>query len=407
VNYLKDDGLSKNNIPTEWSQWFNYPEKNLHGQLWSAYFIFNSSEYGNENFINKFHKVFWDEKLIRTFKPVTIEIQKKNYKEDIVDGIGFNIHLNKTPYSKDFPAFFKLSGDKLLKKSNPRTFFKNKGFRSFELYDQGSLEYVGAYCFVYTLIDQLKIAFSELEPLFGVLDSYSYVSSRKGKDPREFAHGLTFYGKEMVEQIGKEKLLQAPKGCSAYHVEEIDHGGVMLQIHENPICKIPPAHRRKIVNYLGLKPKKVAKQKVPDWMSKVDIPSPVTEAKERSLSLVIGLNVIDIQLSKDVSFYDYVYKALPARYQESDVKAKFVIASWFNSLDLGLEAHLSGSFLDKDFEVFIGQKIGGQNEFMKNISQLDLSKIEAVRGSVAVKLKELGFNEEPCLNFLFYHFEAI
>ena len=111
--------------------------------------------------------------------------------------------------------------------------------REFDLTRRSRVEY---------LIGFMKRAFRVLKPEFGWCDLYDYLLKFDKKDPREGAFGLMFYGKEMVEQLGRDRILGAP----VYAAEEMGNG-IMLQLVEHPFSIQRVKVRNQLIKHLGLK----------------------------------------------------------------------------------------------------------------------------------------------------------
>lgn len=99
------------------------------------------------------------------------------------------------------------------------------------------------------LTRRLQIACDALTPRFGAVDLFTRnILPNRTLDLRRFAWGVTIYGPELVERIGREKLLKTP----TYKVEELPWGGVWVQVTENPFLA-DAADKRAVETYLDLK----------------------------------------------------------------------------------------------------------------------------------------------------------
>ena len=85
------------------------------------------------------------------------------------------------------------------------------------------------------------------QPLFAWGGDFYYLLKFEEQDARKHFFPVTFYGKEMTESIGREKLLSAP----VWKAEELG-GGVFLQVQENPFYKAYVRSLKKVEKYLGL-----------------------------------------------------------------------------------------------------------------------------------------------------------
>ncbi len=86
------------------------------------------------------------------------------------------------------------------------------------------------------------------KPLYSWGGDFYYLVEFNGKDARKYFFPVTFYGKEMVEVIGRDCLLSAP----VWKAEEIG-GGVLLQVAENPFLKVKANALKKVEEHLNLK----------------------------------------------------------------------------------------------------------------------------------------------------------
>lgn len=101
-------------------------------------------------------------------------------------------------------------------------------------------------------LNLMKSIFDYIQPEFGWSDHFDYLLKVQGKNPTKEIFGINYYGKEMVNNIGKDKLLSSP----IYKVIESDWGGIILQFAENPfILDININNRKKMIKkikeYLG------------------------------------------------------------------------------------------------------------------------------------------------------------
>ncbi|MBW1784899.1 MAG: hypothetical protein JRL30_29670 [Deltaproteobacteria bacterium] len=395
----KDDAIDG------WSQEFEYREpKNNYNQQFSAIFVFEKEQFKTEDFQKKAISLLWDEKAVSELekrKAGYKEMMEKQMHEEFPQGKGIYIHLRSSPYDENTKGFFDVGGDYELSTREPQFFYKKLGYRSVEFTNQISLEKMKDYAYVQANITYFKKIFAELNPVFGYFDTYDYVYSMKQKDPRQYVFGLTFYGKEMVEQIGKEKILSAP----AYKVEEFPHGGIMLQIHENPVCYIDWPHRRKIISHLGLKTKKPDKTGIPGWLEGTRIPSEVLIPQKKETMVIVGLNADEMELEEDLSLFEHFKKKiLPGI--KSVHEPEFAFASWFNEQDTGLEAFVSGNMFALEYKVFVGEKVGSLEGFDSMYGDVDPEKIKEAEPRVKRKFEKLGFDEKPFIYFLDYHVEG-
>ena len=201
----------------------------------------------------------------------------------------------------------------------------------------------------------------------------------------------------MVEQIGREKLLSAP----VFRVEEFDNGGIMLQIHEHPISDIKWPYRKRIMDHLGLKPKKLEPPKIPEWLSRAKKPpTRIKVDKKREVSVVVGVNADDLDLGGNLSLYrHYVEKVHPRVKAEVDEAIAF--AKWFNGLDLGLEAFISGTSIEDEYEVYVGRRGGGLLDY-KGHDRVDAQGLTTMKDKVVEAFDKLGFKVEPSVQLLLY-----
>jgi hypothetical protein len=97
------------------------------------------------------------------------------------------------------------------------------------------------------LVDYWRTAVGMFQPEWAVIDHMPNIRKR-GTALRQYAWGVSIYGPELVEKIGREKLLKTP----AYKVEELPWGGVWVQVAENPFTA-PAETKRAVEKYLELK----------------------------------------------------------------------------------------------------------------------------------------------------------
>ena len=189
--------------------------------------------------------------------------------------------------------------------------------------------------------DYLKSAFQFLEAPFGWCGLYDDMVKYKRKDPRDHVHGLTFYGKELTERIVREKLQSAP----VYSVKELENGGVIMMLADQPFFPPPREYRKRVSDHLGLKPKRSMKPKVPEWMQSTTV-GRVSRPKKDSISLIAGAKAESVMIrnvsESETNLFDYFVEFVhEAKNLKSNEKEAFV--AWFNKLECGLETFLSGS----------------------------------------------------------------
>ncbi len=95
----------------------------------------------------------------------------------------------------------------------------------------------------------MRNAFDCLEPEFGWGCLYDDLYDGLEGDARRTVWGINYYGKELVDKIGKGKLL-SQRGI--FNVEERPWGGVILQLTENPFVAVPAQLKEKIVKDLKI-----------------------------------------------------------------------------------------------------------------------------------------------------------
>ncbi len=261
---------------------------------------------------------------------------------------------------------------------------------------------------VYWFIDFMKKVFLFIGSEFAWSDHFDYLLKHRNDDARQYIFGLTFYGKEMVEQIGREKLLTAP----VYKVEEFENGSIMLQLHEHPFCKIPEKERRPILKHLGIKrPKKV---KPPAWIKK-KAPKRFKLQQEANIGLIIGVNAAEIKL-KGIpgTLFDFYEENIHVKLRDNDeipVAAGFM--RWFDSLETGLNAYASGSDESGEeggeYETFIGLPVHEPTGILTKkgdtfipIHEINGSGIPSIFEEVREKLKKLFIENDPQLYSVVY-----
>ena len=258
---------------------------------------------------------------------------------------------------------------------------------------------------VYWFINFMKKVFLYLDAEYGWADHFDYLYQHRNDDARQYVFGLVFYGKEMVTKIGREKLLSAP----AYKMEELENNSIMLQFHEHPFSKIPEKERRPILKYLGIK--QPPKAKTPKWLKK-RAPKAIKLEKEAKVKLVVGVNSSDVVFEgMSQNLFDFYCETIHHKLKNAeDIPNAIGFKTWFNGLDTGLEAFVSGSDEsgDDEFEAFIGQPINNPLDIFStdgkfsSVHELDIATIEPVFGTVKEKFTNLCINKEPQFHILLY-----
>jgi hypothetical protein len=87
------------------------------------------------------------------------------------------------------------------------------------------------------------------QPKFAVMDDFGLnVRKRRQKDLSAYAWGVTIYGPDLVERIGRDRIMSSP----AFLVKELPWGAFWVQASENPFQ--PSAEKKKeLEKYLNLK----------------------------------------------------------------------------------------------------------------------------------------------------------
>ena len=105
---------------------------------------------------------------------------------------------------------------------------------------------------VNTYINVLSSAFDSFKPVCmwaGLWIDYHWdIAEVLHKLPHERVYGAAFYGKGMVDLIGRERLLSAP----VWRVDERPWGGIVLQLEENPFNLENKELPEKVIKYLDL-----------------------------------------------------------------------------------------------------------------------------------------------------------
>ena len=265
---------------------------------------------------------------------------------------------------------------------------------------------------VYWFIDFMKKVFLYLNAEYAWSDHFDYLFKHKYDDARQYVFGLTFYGKEMVEQIGRDKLLSAP----VYKVEELENGGIMLQLHDHPFCKLPEKERRPILKHLGIKRPKKAKP--PEWIKK-RAPKRIKLEEEAKVGLIVGVNASEVKL-KGIpgTLFDFYCENIHGKlrdYEEIPYAVGFV--RWFDGLDTGLRAYAAGS--DEggeeggDYEAFIGLPVLEPTDILTKegdtfipVHDLDIGIVPRVFHKVEERLKALSIDAMPRLYSLVHLFQG-
>lgn len=89
-------------------------------------------------------------------------------------------------------------------------------------------------------------ALSVFEPEFAYGDIDANVVKHTGDDPRKKVWPILVYGGEMVKDVGRERLIEAP----VFRVDELAYGGICLQVAENPFTA-KKTEFRKLADYLN------------------------------------------------------------------------------------------------------------------------------------------------------------
>jgi len=260
---------------------------------------------------------------------------------------------------------------------------------------------------VYWFIDLMKRVFLYLDAEHCWADHFDYLYKRRNDDARNYIFGLNFFGKAMVEQIGREKLLSAP----VFKVEEFENGSIMLQVHEHPFCKIPEKIRRAVGRHLGIAPPK--KVKSPKWIAKHP-PKGITLAMEWALALVAGVDASEVKIpgvSHGDLFAFYCEEIHPNIEDGEGIPRAIGFREWFNNLNTGLKAFVAGSDEsgEDDFSAFIGKAVGeyrhlesGDEMAVLPVPVAQVDEIGKVVEDVKKELKKLKIGKEPGLHTLLF-----
>ena len=258
---------------------------------------------------------------------------------------------------------------------------------------------------VYWFINFMKKVFVYLDGEYGWADHFDYLRKHKYDDARRLIYGLTFYSREMVEQIGRERLLTAP----VYRVEELENGGIMLQLHEHPFCKIPERLRNPILKHLGIK--KPKRPKPPQWIKK-KAPTGIKLKREAKVQLIAGVNASDVLLEGlPQNLFDFYCEEIHPRVSNFEYTPYAVgFQKWFNGLNTGLEAFAAGS--DEtggdEFEAYIGLPVGKARDVFASVEKfapvhsLNISEVKPVLEMVRNRLRELKIKNEPEIYSILY-----
>jgi hypothetical protein len=267
---------------------------------------------------------------------------------------------------------------------------------------------------VYWFMDLMKKVFLYLDAEYCWCDHFDYLYKHRNHDAREYLFGLNFYGREMVEKIGKEKLLTAP----VYKVEELDNGSIMLQLHEHPFCKIPESERKPILKHLGIKRKRKAKP--PVWV-KTRAPGRIKLEMKAYTNLVVGLNASKVMLKGrgESLFAFYCENVHPKLGNAEETPCAVGFKHWFDNLEMGLRGFASGSDesgeTGGDYKAFIGLPVDKPRDVFSGkpedgklipVHQLPLEKVGSVSREVRERLTTLGSKEEPQLWSLLYLYQG-
>jgi len=260
---------------------------------------------------------------------------------------------------------------------------------------------------VYWFIDLMKRVFLYLDAEHCWGDHFDYLYKRRKDDARNYIFGLNFFGKKMVEKIGREKLMTAP----VFMVEEFDNGSIMLQVHEHPFCKIPEKIRRQVGKHLGIAPPK--KVKPPTWITKHP-PKGITLEMEWAMALVAGVDASEVKIPglPHGNLFEYYCEEVHSKIEDGEgIPRAIGFKEWFNGLNTGLEAFVAGSDEtgEDEFSAFIGRAVGEYKHLetrgeMAILPVADSSpeRIGKLVGEVKKDLKKLKIGKEPGLHTLLY-----
>jgi hypothetical protein len=247
-------------------------------------------------------------------------------------------------------------------------------------------------------ISYLKEISLSLDAEFGWCGLFDHLMKFQGKDPRQKVFGMTFYGSGMVKDIGKDKLLSSP----VYKAEELENGGIFLQLGEQPFYPHSEEYRNTVARHLGLEKTQEKKPVFPAWLRKgkaIEVEKP----EETYLLLVAGLKAREIKIADtDHSLFDFFLEEV---YETANLKSQeeFSFLKWFNSLGLELKAFPSGSLNRGRFDVHVGLPADEKerNLFLPQ-KELNSERLKEVVETASKLFQRYELKEEPELQIITY-----
>jgi len=246
-------------------------------------------------------------------------------------------------------------------------------------------------------IHYLKKIYLFLDAEFGWCDLFDHLAKFEGKDPRQYVFGMTFYGPNVVEEIGRDKLLCAP----VYKVEELENGGILLMLGEQPFFPHPKRYRAAVGKHLGLSPPTEKKITVPAWMKSRKV-GRIKLSRKRYFQLVVGVKAEEIIIDKtDTTLYQYFIKNI---YEKKDMSSPegAALAQWFNNLKTDLAAFVGGSRYEDVFEVVVGVPVSEPFNIDFMGRELDEEEMRAGVNRCSELFKNYGLNGAPQIHILGY-----
>ena len=246
-------------------------------------------------------------------------------------------------------------------------------------------------------IDYLKKLYLLFNSEFAWCDLFDYLAKFEGKDPQKYVFGMTFYGPKIVDEIGRERLLTAP----VYKVEELENGGFLLMLGEQPFFPHPKSYREAVGNHLGLTPLKLENIIVPKWLRSSKI-GRISFPKERYFRLIAGAKPENILIGKTgTNLYDYFMRYI---YEKKDLSSPegASFTQWFDNLDTEIRVFYGGSRYKKEKEPFIGLPCGDEFTIDFSLKELDTEEMRSVVVRCSELFKQYEIYGQPKIHVIGY-----
>ncbi len=244
-------------------------------------------------------------------------------------------------------------------------------------------------------VDYLRRVFLALGAKFAWCALFDHLARFEKKNPRQYVFGMTFYGSDMVNEIGKEKLLSAP----VYRAEELENGGVMLMLGEQPFFPHPKAYRDGVARHLGLDEPKKMDILVPGWLESTK-PGVLIIPADIRFHVIAGAKAENLTLGDSgVTLFDYFMEKV-YDFHELPVPEEQAFAGWFNKLDTGLQAFVAGSCYRNQFEAYVGLRVHRSIKFNFYQKKLNKEKMKKAQKECTTLFRDHGLTGKTRLAIL-------